>query len=115
GRAVSVPSRRYRAIYTISRFGPSRLMARLAARGRGAPGAAPGASRGRHGAARPVPREATRKGEHDASQPEGGSEPNGSRPRSRSGVFLQWRPDLLEGETAETTEDRCRSPPRARR
>ena len=34
GRAVSVPSRRYRAIYTISRFAPSRLMARLAARGR---------------------------------------------------------------------------------
>src|SRR5690625_5954733 len=40
GRAVSVPSRRYRAIYTISRFAPSRLMARLAARGRCAPGAA---------------------------------------------------------------------------
>ncbi|MBP2381493.1 SDR family NAD(P)-dependent oxidoreductase [Brachybacterium sacelli] len=34
GRAVSVPSRRYRAIYTAARFVPSGLMARAAERGR---------------------------------------------------------------------------------
>ncbi|MDN5687879.1 MAG: SDR family NAD(P)-dependent oxidoreductase [Brachybacterium sp.] len=34
GKAVSVPSRRYRAIYTIAGFAPSGLVARLAARGR---------------------------------------------------------------------------------
>ena len=34
GKAVSVPSRRYTAIWTATRFAPSGLMARLAARGR---------------------------------------------------------------------------------
>src|SRR5699024_11633876 len=114
GRAVSVPSRRNRAIYTLSRFAPSSLMSRLAARGREVPGAVPGASAGRNGAVRAVPREAMRKGEYDASHLEDGSGPIGSRPRSRTGVLLQWCPDLLEGETAETTGDRRRSPPPAR-
>ena len=34
GKAVSVPSRRYTAIWTAARLAPSGLMARLAARGR---------------------------------------------------------------------------------
>ena len=34
GKALSVPSRRYRAIYTVARFAPTGLMSRLAARGR---------------------------------------------------------------------------------
>jgi short-subunit dehydrogenase len=34
GRAVSIPSRRYRVISTVSRLAPSQLVARLAARGR---------------------------------------------------------------------------------
>ena len=34
GKAVSVPSRRYKAIYTAARLAPTGLMARLAALGR---------------------------------------------------------------------------------
>ena len=34
GKAVSVPSKRYKAIYTVARLAPTGLMARLAARGR---------------------------------------------------------------------------------
>ena len=34
GKAVSVPSRRYTAIWTAARLAPSGLMARFAARGR---------------------------------------------------------------------------------
>ena len=34
GKAVSVPSKRYRAIWTVSQLAPSEVMARLAARGR---------------------------------------------------------------------------------
>lgn len=34
GKAVSVPSRRYTAIWTAAHLAPSGLMARLAARGR---------------------------------------------------------------------------------
>ncbi|RCS71048.1 SDR family NAD(P)-dependent oxidoreductase [Brachybacterium alimentarium] len=34
GKSLSVPSRRYRAIYTAARFAPAGLMSRLAARGR---------------------------------------------------------------------------------
>ena len=34
GRAVSVPSRRYRGIWTAARFAPPGLVSRLAARGR---------------------------------------------------------------------------------
>lgn len=34
GRAVSVPSKRYKAIYTVARIAPTGLMAKLASRGR---------------------------------------------------------------------------------
>lgn len=34
GKAVSVPSKRYKAIWTVSQLAPSGLMARLAAQGR---------------------------------------------------------------------------------
>ena len=34
GKAVSVPSKRYKGIWTVSQLAPSEVMARLAARGR---------------------------------------------------------------------------------